>query len=557
MSTPQTNVASTDDGIATTATTTDPLERASAELQALEQDRRALAAKHYRHLFDFALAYVRHSKPQTSAQQLTVPWLEEHDAGVLLRKMLAELARVTGTTDRTARQHIVAAVNLVQHGAELLNKLERGEISVPIAEAAAAQLKSIASPKKKHAPDGSAWEPGQYQEQVAEHEDAKGKLGRQLSELASTAPDDQDFRDQAAQARNEHHPQPPAQRHRRARANRYVRISSAADGMGRLEAFLSSADLTQLERKLAAATKHLRARGLSTGRTMRQLQADVFTDLLLAEDTAEDNISENQQPDSEETAPVPAAPVGLVPSQQPPTSGGTRPRISVQTHLLVTVSFEQLVALGGTVDERTLGFLKSAYPELYDRAMRNRRASRQGKKNRHRPPPPDAPDTDAHATVLGSAEPLSAPASAQAVAEAESVHIILTDPITGYPLGTGRKSRRVPQRVRELISYRDGHCRFPGCRVPADQCELDHWNDWSEGGHSGYRWMGLFCPTHHTGKTAGWWTVLAQPQLGDGVLEFSFPKTGKRTLTKPLRPLAPSAWDDYTARDEAQNPPPF
>lgn len=57
---------------------------------------------------------------------------------------------------------------------------------------------------------------------------------------------------------------------------------------------------------------------------------------------------------------------------------------------------------------------------------------------------------------------------------------ILTEPASGQVITVDRRS--VPLALRRTVHARDRHCRFPGCRVPAIRCEIDHVHDWARGG---------------------------------------------------------------------------
>uniref|UniRef100_UPI0025DE6BDF HNH endonuclease signature motif containing protein n=1 Tax=uncultured Corynebacterium sp. TaxID=159447 RepID=UPI0025DE6BDF len=71
---------------------------------------------------------------------------------------------------------------------------------------------------------------------------------------------------------------------------------------------------------------------------------------------------------------------------------------------------------------------------------------------------------------------------------------------------------RFPTMQRAVMEGRDGHCRFPGCGIPADRCEHDHIvNSWhtspgSDGPTAVTNGMCL-CRLHHALKTAGLWAA--------------------------------------------------
>ena len=88
------------------------------------------------------------------------------------------------------------------------------------------------------------------------------------------------FRDRARRLRDELDPTPSVQRHDAAYALRRVEGEKAPDGMVWLSAYLDAADGTMIRRRLDATAGHLATASDET-RTVDQLRADVFTDLLL------------------------------------------------------------------------------------------------------------------------------------------------------------------------------------------------------------------------------------------------------------------------------------
>ena len=105
---------------------------------------------------------------------------------------------------------------------------------------------------------------------------------------------------------------------------------------------------------------------------------------------------------------------------------------------------------------------------------------------------------------------------------------ILTHPISGQVLAVDRY--RPSQDQRRHLTVRDQHCRFPGCRMPAKRCDVDHTIDHALGGTTRDDNLALLCERHHMLKHNTAWTVT---QLPAGVLEWTSP-TGRVYIDKPI-----------------------
>jgi hypothetical protein len=81
---------------------------------------------------------------------------------------------------------------------------------------------------------------------------------------------------------------------------------------------------------------------------------------------------------------------------------------------------------------------------------------------------------------------------------------ILTDPHDGTVLDVGTTRYQPPASLRRHVTTRDHTCRFPGCRQPADRCDLDHCTPFPQGPTAAHNLHAL-CRHHHRLKhTARW-----------------------------------------------------
>lgn len=124
---------------------------------------------------------------------------------------------------------------------------------------------------------------------------------------------------------------------------------------------------------------------------------------------------------------------------------------------------------------------------------------------------------------------------------------VLTHPVTGAVLAVDRY--RPSEDLRRRLRARDRHCRFPGCRMPARRCDIDHTHDAALGGATELGNLAHFCRRHHSLKHATDWAVR---QLPGGSLEWTTP-TGRRYRDDP--PTGPVFVPDLDPPDVPPPPP--
>jgi hypothetical protein len=106
-------------------------------------------------------------------------------------------------------------------------------------------------------------------------------------------------------------------------------------------------------------------------------------------------------------------------------------------------------------------------------------------------------------------------------------------PLTPAQEFTAEPQYRPSTALAEFIRARDLCCRFPGCEVPAEFCDLDHSVPWASGGLTHPSNIHLKCRPHHLLKTFwcgdnGW----AEQQFPDGRIVFTSP-SGRTYTTTP------------------------
>ncbi|TDL46099.1 HNH endonuclease signature motif containing protein [Microbacterium oleivorans] len=147
-------------------------------------------------------------------------------------------------------------------------------------------------------------------------------------------------------------------------------------------------------------------------------------------------------------------------------------------------------------------------------------------------------DADDRPCDLAGRSPID-PATARLLAG--STHIwerLFHDPTTGVTISTD--SYRVPSGMRRFLQARDQHCRFPGCRVAAIRCEVDHTHDHALGGRTELSNLAHLCQRHHSMKQFTAWRVR---QLSGGVLEWTSPlgRTYREDAPTPAVAFTPAA----------------
>jgi hypothetical protein len=113
---------------------------------------------------------------------------------------------------------------------------------------------------------------------------------------------------------------------------------------------------------------------------------------------------------------------------------------------------------------------------------------------------------------------------------------ILTDPVSGALLDVGRSRYAPPAALAEHVRVRDRTCRFPGCRLPAERCDLDHLCRYPDGPTSRCN-LCAECRHHHRLKHEAGWQVHGDPDL-PATLTWTTP-AGHSYTTGARPPLVP------------------
>jgi len=128
---------------------------------------------------------------------------------------------------------------------------------------------------------------------------------------------------------------------------------------------------------------------------------------------------------------------------------------------------------------------------------------------------------------------------------------LLTHPVTGSVVEVDTYER--PAALDRYLRGRDQRCRFPGCRLPAVRCEVDHTHDRARGGATCRGNLGHLCQRHHSMKQFSPWQVR---QLDGGVLEWTSP-LGVVYIDRPPLPVTfVPEWEPPSAAGCGDDDPP-
>jgi hypothetical protein len=129
---------------------------------------------------------------------------------------------------------------------------------------------------------------------------------------------------------------------------------------------------------------------------------------------------------------------------------------------------------------------------------------------------------------------------------------LFIDPVTRTPVEID--TYRPTIAMKKLLTARDQHCRFPGCRRAAIRCELDHTIDYALGGHTHLHNLAHLCQRHHSMKQFTRWEVR---QVGGGVLEWTSPLGRVYREDVPVPAVCFTTDTTDTADPPPGEPPPF
>lgn len=133
---------------------------------------------------------------------------------------------------------------------------------------------------------------------------------------------------------------------------------------------------------------------------------------------------------------------------------------------------------------------------------------------------------------LAGMGPVIADIARQVTAEQHDSTWSYTVTDNGRPVATGTTRRRPTAAIKRQVHARYPTCVFPGCRMPARDCDLDHRVPWAESGPTDTEHLGPLCRHDHIVRHKAGWKVHREP---DGSYVF----TSRLGHTYPTSGLPP------------------
>lgn len=377
-----------------------------------------------------------------------------------------EVALVCGISPGQGQRILDQAETLVRQTPEVIDSLASGRLGSGHVQKILEQLKYIvpetlpALPPEADQATREEWE----REKARLEELARAARRDFGADMLATAPGKSpaQLRTRGRQLLEKYYGLSYTKRSRTAMRDRRIMFDEDADGMSWFSAFLPTAGCHAIFSRIDAMARVLKADPASAAdllhpeeihgttpeasndpveqRTVEQLRADVFMDLLL----------------------------------EGPTGKGLA---SIQPEVFVTIPATMLPGLpGGPTAETESNPIQVGTAEL--------------------PPGAEVP------AVLGGGA-VDQETAARFMAAAKTWWRVVTDPMTGAIVKFGQSKYRPSAAQRAALRFRDGGCCTPGCPGRVEDCDVDHDREWQKGGGTDLGNLYLRCRRCHRLKSWG------------------------------------------------------
>ncbi|WP_417220198.1 DUF222 domain-containing protein [Arthrobacter sp.] len=158
-------------------------------------------------------------------------------------------------------------------------------------------------------------------------------------------------------------------------------------------------------------------------------------------------------------------------------------------------------------------------------------------------------------TLLGGG-PIDQESAVRLMNAARTWWRLITDPVTGAVVEFGRERYRPTAAQRAALQFRDGSCTTPGCSGPLRTCEIDHTEEWQDGGGTDIANLHFGCHRCHRLKSLG--LIEIEQRAGGTMLVTSL--FGTRRVFYPAAPWASAGPREGVSgepiHDDGREPPP-
>jgi hypothetical protein len=152
------------------------------------------------------------------------------------------------------------------------------------------------------------------------------------------------------------------------------------------------------------------------------------------------------------------------------------------------------------------------------------------------------------------------PADVARAVAVEGDWLTLATDSRGLVVGRGRTTYRPSAGLAASILARDVTCRFPGCRVPAVRCDLDHIEPFDPGRPAADQTrlenVQALCRHHHRLKTHADWQVRRDPRTGQTTWTTPWGRSYVRDPDPPLESPSARTGNSEPGDAEASNATP-
>ncbi|GAB3536210.1 hypothetical protein GCM10027403_16170 [Arthrobacter tecti] len=322
--------------------------------------------------------------------------------------------------------------------------------------------------------------------------------------------------------REELHPESIIERRKRAVKDRAVTIQPEQDGMAWLGAYLPAEQAHGIYNRVNTAARSLQ--NPDEPRTLNQLRADVFTDVLTHTCTGNPKNGTGHRGINANvylTVPVMTL-LGHPKHDWQNTSDGGVAGSSTATGDNVGVGDLD----PGDIDVNGAGW-DAANPIRDDSNGADPSAGVRA----------DAPDLEGCTNgLLDGYGPIDPETARNLAAHAPSFTRILVHPETGAVLSVGREKYRPPKHLQDWVRITNPTCIHPGCNRSSWTSEIDHTVPWAHGGTTKFSNLAPRCKLHHALKTNGIWADFTTDPSG-AVHSTSLAGKTYTTLPEPPPPF--------------------